>query len=80
MAPGAAFIEEFFTACMEGNLPKVRKALASGIPIRTLEEGFSLATAAAHPDVVAALFDAGAPITGFAIDSLVEKTASNIPM
>ncbi|GLB05947.1 hypothetical protein AtubIFM57258_001241 [Aspergillus tubingensis] len=79
MAPGAAFIEEFFTACMEGNLPKVRKALASGLPTRTLEEGLSLATAARPPDVVAALFDAGAPMTGFAIDSLGGKDGEQHP-
>ncbi|GFN13710.1 ankyrin repeat domain-containing protein [Aspergillus tubingensis] len=79
MAPGAAFTEEFFTACMEGNLAKVRKALASGLPTRTLEEGLSLATAAAHPDVEAALFDAGAPMTGFAINSLGGKDGEQHP-
>ena len=64
---------------MEGNLAKVRKALASGLPTRTLEEGLSLATAAAHPDVEAALFDAGAPMTGFAINSLGGKDGEQHP-
>ncbi|GKZ35736.1 hypothetical protein AbraIFM66950_006489 [Aspergillus brasiliensis] len=70
MAPEAAFIEEFCTACMEGDLPKVQKALASGLPSRTLEQGLSHATLAAHPDVAAALFDAGAPMTASTISSL----------
>ncbi|OJJ67643.1 hypothetical protein ASPBRDRAFT_186208 [Aspergillus brasiliensis CBS 101740] len=70
MAPGAAFIEEFCNACLGGDLPKVQKALDSGLPTRILEQGLSHATLAAHPDVVAALFDAGAPMTAFTISSL----------
>ncbi|GKZ99093.1 hypothetical protein AnigIFM60653_003295 [Aspergillus niger] len=69
----------FYSACIDGDLRKIRKVLANGLPTRTLEHGLSLATGAAHPDVVAALFDAGAPMTAFAIDALGGRDGEQHP-
>ncbi|KAI2813149.1 hypothetical protein CBS115989_9726 [Aspergillus niger] len=79
MEPGAPSEMAFYSACIDGDLRKIGKLLASGLPTRTLEHGLSLATGAANPDVVAALFDAGAPMTAFAIDALGGKDGEQHP-
>ncbi|KNG88400.1 hypothetical protein ANOM_004298 [Aspergillus nomiae NRRL 13137] len=77
MPPGSAdtaYINAFHVACSNGDLPKVREALASGrLSAEPLNNGLSLATQAAHLDIVTALFDAGVPITPGAVGSLCGK-------
>ena len=75
MEPGTPSETAFYSACIDGDLRKIRKVLANGLPTRTLEHGLSLATGAAHPDVV----DAGAPMTAFAIDALGGRDGEQHP-
>lgn len=79
MEPSTRSETAFYSACIDGDLRKIRKVLANGLPTRTLEHGLSLATGAANPDVVAALFDAGAPMTAFAIDALGGRDGEQHP-
>lgn len=58
-------------ACIDGDLLKVQKALASGkLSAEDLDTGLSLATSNAHPDIVAAFFHAGVPISSSAVNGL----------
>ncbi|KAB8211915.1 ankyrin [Aspergillus parasiticus] len=66
-----SFVEAFYIACEVGNLPKAQEALASGRLIaEDLEEGLALATREAHSDLVAVLFDAGAPVSDLTVAAL----------
>jgi ankyrin repeat protein len=71
MAPDQAFLDAFLDACWAGELPKTQEAIASGqLTVEDLDEGLALATEGAHPDIVAALFDAGAPVKASTVDLL----------
>ncbi|KAE8150608.1 hypothetical protein BDV25DRAFT_139694 [Aspergillus avenaceus] len=62
---------EFKRACINGDLQEVQRALASGqLSADKLDTGLRLATRAAYPHIVAALFDAGVPMTPGAVGSL----------
>ncbi|KAF7184439.1 hypothetical protein CNMCM7691_005259 [Aspergillus felis] len=75
-----AYINAFHVACSNGDLPKVREALASGrLSAKPLDTGLSLATQAAHLDIVATLFDAGVPITPHTVGSLCGKEGHQDP-
>ncbi|GIC93245.1 uncharacterized protein Aud_009727 [Aspergillus udagawae] len=75
-----AYINAFHVACSNGDLLKVREALASGrLSAEPLDTGLSLATQAAHLDIVAALFDAGVPITPDTVGSLCGKEGHQDP-
>ncbi|KAK1141815.1 hypothetical protein N8T08_008480 [Aspergillus melleus] len=61
MAPGAII---FRAACANGDLQKVKEALASKqLPIETLKKGLYVATFNGHLDIVTALFKARVPRT-----------------
>lgn len=63
----------FVDACTNGDLPKVREALASGngkLSPEDLDDGLSSATQEAHADIVTALFDSGVPMSPYAIACL----------
>ncbi|KAF4232233.1 hypothetical protein CNMCM6805_010069 [Aspergillus fumigatiaffinis] len=71
MEPDDTFLDAFLDACFAGELPKTQEALASGrLTTDDLSEGLALATHMAHPEVVAALFDAGASVSPWTVDSL----------
>ncbi|KAF7159490.1 hypothetical protein CNMCM5623_004828 [Aspergillus felis] len=71
MKPEDAFLDAFLDACFAGELSKTQEALASGrLTADDLNEGLALATHMAHPDVVAALFDAGASVSPWTVDAL----------
>ncbi|GFF56485.1 26S proteasome non-ATPase regulatory subunit 10 [Aspergillus lentulus] len=75
-----AYINTFLVACGNGDLPKVQEALASGrLSAESLDTGLSRATQAAHLDIVAALFDAGVPMTSRAVGSLCGKEGHQDP-
>ncbi|RAH50968.1 ankyrin repeat domain-containing protein [Aspergillus brunneoviolaceus CBS 621.78] len=64
----------FERACSNGDLQDVQRALASGgLSADELDTGLQLATLEAHPHIVAALFDAGVPMTPGAVGSLCGK-------
>ncbi|RHZ62282.1 uncharacterized protein CDV56_103761 [Aspergillus thermomutatus] len=66
-----AFLDAFLDACFAGELLKTQEALASGrLTADDLNEGLALATQMAHPEVVAALFDAGASVSTWTVDAL----------
>ncbi|KAF5855562.1 hypothetical protein ETB97_008986 [Aspergillus alliaceus] len=80
MAPHDAFVEAFHNACFDGDLPKTQGALASGrLTVEDLDEGLNLATGEAHPDIVAALFDAGARVTADSVSFLTGKDGQQHP-
>ena len=55
-----AYIDTFDNACINNGLPKVQKTLTSGqLSPESLDTGLNSATREAHPEIVAALFDAG---------------------
>ncbi|PYI20824.1 hypothetical protein BO99DRAFT_441957 [Aspergillus violaceofuscus CBS 115571] len=65
---------KFERACTKGDLQEVQRALASGqLSADQLDTGLQLATLHAHPHIVAALFDAGVPMTPGAVGSLCGK-------
>ncbi|PKX96892.1 ankyrin repeat domain-containing protein [Aspergillus novofumigatus IBT 16806] len=71
MEPDDAFLDAFLDACFAGELLKTQEALASGrLTTDDLNDGLSLATHMAHPEVVAALFNAGASVSPWTVDSL----------
>jgi hypothetical protein len=71
MEPDDTFLDAFLDACFAGELSKTHEALASGrLTTDDLNEGLALATHMAHPEVVAALFDAGASVSPWTVDSL----------
>jgi hypothetical protein len=75
-----AYINTFLVACGNGDLPKVQEALASGrLFAESLDTGLSRATQAAHLDIVAALFDAGVPMTSRTVGSLCGKEGHQDP-
>ncbi|PYH76187.1 hypothetical protein BO82DRAFT_322425 [Aspergillus uvarum CBS 121591] len=62
---------KFERACTNGDLQEVQRALASQqLSAERLDTGLRLATGAAHPHIVAALFNAGVPMTPGAVGSL----------
>ncbi|RAK76513.1 ankyrin repeat domain-containing protein [Aspergillus fijiensis CBS 313.89] len=64
----------FERACSNGDLQEVQRALASRqLTAERLDTELQLATGAAHPHIVAALFDAGVPMTPGAVGSLCGK-------
>ncbi|KAE8151547.1 ankyrin repeat-containing domain protein [Aspergillus avenaceus] len=74
------FVEAFLDACFDGELSKVQEAIASGLlTVENLDEGLSLATDSAHPDIVAALFTAGARITDYTVDFLTGSNGKQHP-
>ncbi|GFF29350.1 ankyrin repeat and KH domain-containing protein mask [Aspergillus udagawae] len=71
MEPDDAFVDAFLSTCFAGELPKTQEALASGrLTANDLNEGLALATQMAHPEVVAALFDAGASVSPWTVGAL----------
>ncbi|KGO55752.1 hypothetical protein PEX2_005120 [Penicillium expansum] len=59
-----AFVEEFLDACAAGDLSNTQEAISSGrLTVEDLDEGLKLATEEARPEIVTALFDAGARAT-----------------
>ncbi|GAB1192907.1 hypothetical protein APSETT444_002106 [Aspergillus pseudonomiae] len=66
-----SFVEAFHISCEAGDLLKAKEALASGrLTPEDLEEGLALATGKAHSDLVAVLFDAGAPVSDLTVAAL----------
>lgn len=64
MEPNEAFVEECLDACAAGDLSNTQEAISSGrLTVEDLDEGLKLATEEARPDIVTALFDAGACAT-----------------
>jgi hypothetical protein len=77
MAPNEAFLD----ACADGDLQKMQQATANDSPTaEDLDEGLALATEGAHPEVVAALFAAGATVSGQALDFLPGKDCKQSPI
>ncbi|KAL6228840.1 hypothetical protein BDW75DRAFT_226139 [Aspergillus navahoensis] len=71
MEPYDAFSRAFIDACHGGDLPNTQEAIASGrLTVEDLNQGLKRATSMAHPDIVAALFDAGARVSTQTITSL----------
>ena len=65
------FVEPFLAACYVGDLPKIQEAIASGrLTPEDLDDGLAEATAMAHTEMVAALFDAGASVSAKTVDAL----------
>ncbi|RAL15199.1 ankyrin repeat domain-containing protein [Aspergillus homomorphus CBS 101889] len=80
MVPIDAFVDAFHDACFEGNLSETQKALASGrLSTEDLDEALNLASGEAHPDIVAALFDAGARVTANSVSFLTGKDGQQHP-
>ncbi|RMJ20767.1 hypothetical protein PHISP_08363 [Aspergillus sp. HF37] len=58
------FLRPFLDACFAGELSKTQEAIGTGrLAAEDLDSGLKLATHMAHPDIVAALFDAGATVS-----------------
>lgn len=77
MAPNESFLD----ACADGDLQEVQKASANEPPTaEDLDEGLALATEGAHPEVVAALFAAGATVSEQAVDFLPGKDCKQSPI
>ncbi|GKZ35734.1 hypothetical protein AbraIFM66950_006487 [Aspergillus brasiliensis] len=75
-----ALINNFQKACIEGNLRGVLRALTGDkLSAEELDNGLRLATKEAHPDIVAALFDAGVPMSPNAIGCLCGHDARQDP-
>ncbi|KAE8157568.1 ankyrin repeat-containing domain protein [Aspergillus tamarii] len=71
MEPNDAFLRAFFHACFAGDLSQTQEAIATGrLTAENLNEGLRWATHGAHPDIVAALFDAGASVSTSTVASL----------
>jgi hypothetical protein len=71
MEPNDAFFKAFKDACYFNDLPIAQEAIATGrLTDEDLGEGLNLATLMAHPDIVTALFDAGARVTERATGAL----------
>ncbi|BAE55535.1 unnamed protein product [Aspergillus oryzae RIB40] len=71
MEPNDVFLRAFFHACFTGDLSQTQKAIATGrLTAEDLNKGLKRATHSAHPDIVAALFDAGASVSTSTIASL----------
>ncbi|KAF5865110.1 hypothetical protein ETB97_005351 [Aspergillus alliaceus] len=71
MEPNDAFLRAFLHACLAGDLSKTQEAIATGrLTAENLNEGLELATCIAHPEIVAALFDAGASVSASTVASL----------
>jgi hypothetical protein len=65
------FLRAFKGACYFNDLSKTQEAIATGrLTDEDLDEGLNLATLMAHPDIVTALFDAGARVTERATGAL----------
>ncbi|KAF4244275.1 hypothetical protein CNMCM8980_007212 [Aspergillus fumigatiaffinis] len=80
MEPDNAFLNAFLHACCEDELLKTQEAIASGrLTPDNLEEGLELATRSGHPDIVAALFDAGAQVSASTVDFLPGKDGRQHP-
>ncbi|KDE76964.1 hypothetical protein AO1008_02702 [Aspergillus oryzae 100-8] len=70
MEPNDVFLRAFFHACFTGDLSQTQKAIATGrLTAEDLNKGLKRATHSA-PDIVAALFDAGASVSTSTIASL----------
>ncbi|GKZ74133.1 hypothetical protein AnigIFM50267_011374 [Aspergillus niger] len=70
----------FQKACIDGNLQDVQRALTTGrLSAKNLDTGLRLATKQAHADIVAALFDAGVPMSPNAIGCLCGNDARQDP-
>jgi ankyrin repeat protein len=66
-----ALLDAFIDACWTGDLLKTQEAIASGqLNVEELDEGLVHATDRAFPDIVAALFDAGARVSASTVDAL----------
>ncbi|RAL02335.1 ankyrin [Aspergillus ibericus CBS 121593] len=73
-------VSAFEGACINGDLPKVQEALASGrLSAESLDDGLSLATSHAHVDIVTTLFQAGARKTPYAVGCLCGKEGYQDP-
>lgn len=65
------FIRAFRNACFTGELSKAHEAIATGrLTTDDLDEGLKLAVYKSYPDIVAALFDAGARVSPYTVNSL----------
>ncbi|RAK90769.1 hypothetical protein BO79DRAFT_252954 [Aspergillus costaricaensis CBS 115574] len=70
----------FQEACMEGDLRRVQRALTSGrLSAKDLDTGLRIATKGAYPDIVAALFKAGVPMSPNAIGCLCGNDTKQDP-
>lgn len=68
------YTDPFHDACINNDLPQVQEALASRQHSpESLSTGLEFATHEGHPEIVAALFDAGVPMTPSNISSLCGK-------
>ncbi|KAE8309982.1 ankyrin repeat-containing domain protein [Aspergillus transmontanensis] len=71
MEPNDAFLRAFLHACFAGDLSETQEAIATGrLTAENLNKGLKRATHSAHPDIVAALFDAGASVSTSTVASL----------
>lgn len=65
------YTDPFNDACINNDLPQIQKALTSGnLSPESLNTGLKFATLKGHPEIVAALFDAGIRMTPDNISSL----------
>lgn len=61
---GTTYTDPFNDACINNDLPQIQKALTSGnLSPESLNTGLKFATLKGHPEIVAALFDAGIRMT-----------------
>lgn len=80
MEPIDAFMDAFLDACFDGELSKIHEAISIGrLTAEELDEGLELATHMAYPDIVAALFDAGARVSRRTVSSLPGKGLKQHP-
>ncbi|KAB8213523.1 ankyrin [Aspergillus novoparasiticus] len=71
MEPNDAFLRTFLHVCFAGDLSQTQEAIATGrLTAENLNKGLQRATHSAHPDIVAALFDAGASVSTSTMASL----------
>ncbi len=77
VAPNDAFVD----ACFAGDLESVNQAIASQtLTTEDFDEGLECATERAHPDVVLALFHAGATIKKQALEFLLGPEGEQSPL
>ncbi|BCS05427.1 uncharacterized protein AKAW2_81228S [Aspergillus luchuensis] len=71
---------KFKNACYNGDLQAVQSALASGrLSAKDLDLGLRQANSEGHLDVIAALFDAGVPMSPLAIAYLIGDNGQQDP-
>ncbi|KAL3473270.1 hypothetical protein BJX99DRAFT_233939 [Aspergillus californicus] len=74
------FYRTFRDACYFGDSSKTHEAIATGrLSIEELDERLKLATLMSHADIVIALFNAGARVLTWIVDSLCGKDLHQDP-